>query len=327
MMWFPFICLGSGALLGLIKLPERVSKIIEYIGNTALIILMSAIGINIGANDTVVRSLGTIGLQCAAISLSALFFSVGFVFAVEKTLLSLDRLKEAVLFQQADIPSEVNEINEINAANEDNCEGEQKRSPLVWIIPACIAAGVLTGLLIPQSFLPAIDRIFTGSLAVLYISVGMGLSQNRGIFQYVKLLGWKIILLSPAILLGSLAGGAAAAFLFNIEPPISILAAGGMSYYSITGAFMTQTYGIHAGTYGFLVNVFREFFTVLLLPLLIRISKGAAIAAGAAGNMDTMLVPVSKFVGAELGFVALVTGTILTFTVPVLLPVLSLLLQ
>jgi uncharacterized membrane protein YbjE (DUF340 family) len=38
--------------------------------------------------------------------------------------------------------------------------------------------------------------------------------------------------------------------------------------------------------------------------------------------MDTMLVPITKFTGAELGIVTLVTGTILTFLVPFILPIL-----
>ena len=85
---------------------------------------------------------------------------------------------------------------------------------------------------------------------------------------------------------------------------------------------MTQMYGAEIGTYGFIVNVMREFFTVLFLPILIKISKGSPIAGGAAGNMDTMLVPVTKFVGPELGLIALIIGTILTFIVPVILPIL-----
>ena len=36
--------------------------------------------------------------------------------------------------------------------------------------------------------------------------------------------------------------------------------------------------------------------------------------------MDTMLVPVTKFVGIELGLVTLITGTLLTFLVPFILP-------
>lgn len=39
--------------------------------------------------------------------------------------------------------------------------------------------------------------------------------------------------------------------------------------------------------------------------------------------MDTMLIPITKFVGAELGLVTLITGIILTFSVPVLLPILG----
>jgi uncharacterized membrane protein YbjE (DUF340 family) len=67
----------------------------------------------------------------------------------------------------------------------------------------------------------------------------------------------------------------------------------------------------------------REFITILLLPLLVRISKGAPIACGGAADMDTVLMPVTKFVGTELGIIVLITGTILTFAVPVLLQLLS----
>jgi uncharacterized membrane protein YbjE (DUF340 family) len=151
----------------------------------------------------------------------------------------------------------------------------------------------------------------------------VGLSQNRSVFQYIKRLGLKIILLPLAILLGSITGGLAATLFLNIEPHISVLSASGMCWYSFTGAFMTQVYGIHAGTYGFLVNVFREFLTVLLLPLLIRISKSAPIATGGSASMDVLLVPITKLVGIELGFVTLITGMILSFAVPVILPVLA----
>ena len=82
-----------------------------------------------------------------------------------------------------------------------------------------------------------------------------------------------------------------------------------------------DSFGIEAGTYGFIVNVSRDVFTVILLPLLSKISKGSPIASGAAGCMDTMLVPVTKTVGPELGMVALISGTVLTFVVPIWLPV------
>ena len=85
---------------------------------------------------------------------------------------------------------------------------------------------------------------------------------------------------------------------------------------------MLSSFGPEAGVYGFMINVFRDFFTVLLLPILGRVSNSAPIASGAAGNMDSMLVPVTKVVGRELGLVALIVGIVLTFGVPVILPIL-----
>ncbi|MPN62917.1 Lysine exporter LysO [bioreactor metagenome] len=154
------------------------------------------------------------------------------------------------------------------------------------------------------------------------MGVGINLGVNRKVFKYIKLMGLKVVLIPLAIFIGSLIGGLLSGLVLDIPVNISVISASGMSYYSITGAYMAQVYGIEAGTYGFMVNVMREFFTVLFLPFLVKVSNGSPIAGGAAGNMDTMLVPVTKFVGAELGLVALITGVILTFAVPFILPVL-----
>ena len=39
--------------------------------------------------------------------------------------------------------------------------------------------------------------------------------------------------------------------------------------------------------------------------------------------MDVLLVPITKFVGMELGIVTLITGTVLTLVVPLLLSLLA----
>lgn len=160
------------------------------------------------------------------------------------------------------------------------------------------------------------------SLLTIIIPISVILGVIIGVFFMDK--SYEIILnYSLAILMGSLLGGAVAGKILGVPENISVISAGGMGYYSLTGAFMTSKFGIEAGTYGFIVNIMREFFTVFFLPILIKISKGSAIASGGAGNMDTMLMPITKFVGAELGLVTLITGIILTFSVPVLLPILG----
>lgn len=309
----PFFCLATGFFIGIRNLTDKVLKGIDLIINIALVVLMMTIGINIGINDSVMSNLDTIGLNCVAISLCAIAFSVLFIVIIEKTVLPFEELKKKLSLEN------ININNEIDISEEE----KDKNSPLIWIMPGSIILGLIFGYFFMEYILTYIlDYTLVGSLIILYISVGISLSSNRKVFKYIKILGFRVIYISIAIFLGSLVGGFIAGTFFGVPLHISIISASGMSYYSLTGAYLTQAYGIEAGTYGFVVNVMREFFTVLLLPFLIRISKGSPIAAGAAGNMDTMLVPVTKFVGVELGLVTLITGVILTFAVPFILPVL-----
>ncbi len=166
-----------------------------------------------------------------------------------------------------------------------------------------------------------LDTALTISLIFLYTGVGVSLGENKEVFQYIKRLGARVLFMPAAIFAGCICGGLISGLLLGLPLSYSVISASGMGYYSLTGAFMTETFGIEAGTYGFIVNVSRDVFTVALLPILSKISKGSPIASGAAGCMDTMLVPVTKAVGPELGMVALISGTILTFVVPVWLPV------
>lgn len=307
----PFLCLAIGLLFGLRDLSQKVLRVIDVIINIALVVLMLTIGFHIGTNDSVVSNIPSIGFHCVVISLSAIFFSVAFTALTEKTLLPLEDLRERLFSENININQEV----------DIKTEEDKKTSPLIWIMPFSIVAGTLFGyFLFPDYLKPSLGYLLTGSLVVLYISVGISLGSNRKVFRYLRVLGFKVIYLSVAIFAGSVVGGFLSGLILGLPLHISVISASGMSYYSITGAYMTQVYGIEAGTYGFIVNVMREFFTVLLLPLLIKVSKGSPIAGGAAGNMDTMLVPVTKFVGIELGLVALITGTILTFLVPFILP-------
>ncbi len=313
MIFMPFICLGIGLLLGLRHLSERLLNIIDKVINVALVLLMLTIGLNIGINDSVMLNLHSIGFNCLIIALCAIFFSVLFTVIVEKTLLPLEKLRDRICAENISVS------DEINISDEEVKSG----SPLIWIMPASIVSGVIIGyFLFPDNLLYVLDYLLIGSLIILYMSVGLSLGSNINVFRYIKILGFRVVYISIAILLGSITGGVVSGIILKLPPHISIVSASGMSYYSLTGAYMTQVYGIETGTYGFIVNVMREFFTVLLLPLLIKISTGSPIAGGAAGNMDTMLVPVTKFVGVEIGLVTLITGVILTFTVPFMLPIL-----
>lgn len=310
----PFLCLGLGLIIGLQKLKTSFLNVIDLVINLSLIVLMLTIGANIGSNDLLMYNLPQIGLNCVVIASMAISFSIFFTFLIEKTILPLEEISRKLTAEKLNIN---NADGEINLSEKE----KKKISPLIWMMPISISGGILLGnFIIPQNLIYVLDYSLTISLIILYLSVGISLGSNRMVFKYIKVLGWKIVLLSVTTFIGSIIGGILSGMILNLPTNISVMSTSGMSYYSITGAYMSQVYGAEIGIYGFMVNVMREFITVLFLPFIIKISKGSPIASGAAGNMDTMLVPVTKFVGPELGLVTLVTGTILTFAVPFILP-------
>ena len=206
-----------------------------------------------------------------------------------------------------------------NAQTEDAQGGSF--SPLLILMPLFILLGILIGCFaLPKGDTAWLDTLLTVSLFFLYTGAGIILGTNKEVFTYIKKLGLRILFLPLSIFVGCLLGGFLMGVLLDVPLKWSVLSASGMGYYSMSGAFLTEAYGIEAGVYGFIVNVSRDVFTVALLPLLAKISKGSPIASGAGGCMDTMLIPVSKAVGPELGLVALISGTITTLAVPIWLP-------
>lgn len=317
MIILPFICLSIGIMLGIFIKDNRISTYSEKLSTVALSLLMISIGLGIGIDSSIMNNFFKIGFNCIVISLSAILFSVFFTVICEKTILPLEKIDSELKKKHITLySSQENNNSKLNQEKND--------SWLVWIMPISVISGIILGIILKNIVTPSIINVsFTAFLTILYLCVGISQGTNKEVFNFIKLLGFKTVWLSISIVIGSIIGGAIAGTILNLPWSISIISASGMSYYSITGAYMINRYGLEIGTYGFIVNILRELFTIILMPILIKISLGSPIAGGGAGNMDTMLMPVTKFVGVRLGLVTLLTGTILTFIVPFLLPFLS----
>ena len=308
-IYIPFLCVTLGAVISWRGLPPRVLRGSDMVMNAALMLLMTVIGLNIGLSETVMKNLGRIGIKCLLISLAAIACSVALTVLCEKTVMPLEKIRLALLREK-----------QADAAQTEDAQGSTF-SPLLILMPLFILFGILIGhFALPKGDAPWLDTLLTISLIFLYTGAGIILGTNKEVFTYIKKLGLRILFLPLSIFAGCLLGGLAMGLLLDVPLKWSVLSASGMGYYSMSGAFLTEAYGIEAGVYGFIVNVSRDVFTVALLPLLAKISKGSPIASGAGGCMDTMLIPVSKAVGPELGLVALISGTITTLAVPIWLP-------
>lgn len=317
----PFICMGAGLILGFQKLPSRVYRVVDRISTVALMVLMVTIGGNVGTNEEVVQQLGRVGVNCLLTCLFAILGSVFLCFVVEKTVIPLGRYGK-------DSTGYIDEV-EAAALPEDadlqmrDSAKARKIDPILILIPICVIGGAAgCYLFLPANMTFLLDYSLWGSLIILYTGVGVGMGENRQVFSYMKKVGFRVVYLILGVYLGSILGGAASSLLTGMPLRYAVISASGSGYYSMTGATMLAAFGAEAGVYGFMVNVFRDFFTVLLLPILVRVSKSAPLASGGAGNMDTMLVPVTRACGREIGLIALIVGVALTFGVPVMLPVL-----
>lgn len=312
MILLPFFCLGVGILLGIYIKNKKLKIYSERISTVVLALLIFIIGVGIGIESSILENFLKIGFNCMVISILAIGFSIVFTVICEKTILPLEKIDRDLMGKNIDILSK------------KNSDFQDKENGLVWIMPLSIAIGLLIGIVFQNYINPlVVEKMFTSFLIILYICVGISQGVEKEVFIFIKILGLRIIWLSIAIIVGSIIGGILAGKILNLPLYISVISAGGMSYYSLTGAFMVEMYGLEVGTYGFVVNIMRELFTIILMPVLIKISIGSPIAGGAAGNMDAMLIPITKFVGVRLGLVTLITGTILTFIIPFLLPLLS----
>ena len=306
-LYIPFICIAIGALINWKGLPQKALDIINIIMNTALMLLMTVVGLNVGTSREVLDNIGKIGLNCAIMCLSSVFFAVLLMVIMEKTILPLEEIRLKLMEEKG---------LDLKAVPEN-----KGVDPLMICMPLAIILGLLLGIFVcPDIKESMLDTLLTISLIFLYTGAGVSLATNKIAFLYIKKLGLRIILIPLGIFVGGLISGVLMSKLLGVDFCWSVTASSTMGYYSLPGAFMTEAYGVEAGVYGFMVNIFRDIFTVTLMPVLKRISKGAPIASGAGGCMDSMFIPVTRAVGPELGIAGLISGTIITIFVPFWLP-------
>ena len=307
MLYIPFIFIALGCVINWNGLPEKALSAFNMIMNAALMLLMTVVGINVGTSREVMDNIGTIGINCAIMCLGSVVLSVAMVVLLEKTILPLEEIRQKLHREKGFELKEPSENKGID--------------PLLIAMPCAIVLGLVLGLFVfPDVKESTLDKLLDLSLILLYTGAGVSLASNKIAFLYIKKLGLRILYIPIAMILGGILSGFIMSYLLGVDLCWSVTSSSTLGYYSLPGAYMTEAYGVEAGIYGFLVNIFRDIVTVSTMPLLKKISKGSPIASGGAGCMDSMFIPVARAVGPELGIVGLLSGTIITIFVPFWLP-------
>ncbi len=204
MTWMSFVCLAIGFLIGIISKDERFLKGVDRVSTIAIAMLMFSMELGIGIDQTIFDELFKIGFQCLVISCCAISCSVALTIVCEKTVLPLKKVDEELSKKNVEL-------------SQGAAQDGKPDTLLVWLMPACIIAGLLAGAAFRISVAYAfVDKSITVFLIVLYVCVGISQGANKEVYRFIRLLGMKILFLPAAILVGSILGGYVAGMLLGI---------------------------------------------------------------------------------------------------------------
>lgn len=292
----------SGILIGF-KVGEESSflKISDSITKLGLIILLAAMGANLGSNEEIFLQLGKIGLQAFLFAIISIIFSVLFI----------------VLFRRI-----LKLNNFLLSGKEEDIESGENESKMSLIIFLSVITGILIGYFVLEpAYYSWLDPLTNYSLAVLLFGVGVDIGASREILADLKLMGWKVLAIPFLIAAGSLIGSVIIGKLLGFAFSESAAVGAGFGWYSLSGVLISKLHSAELGSLAFLANVFRELMTVILLPFVVKyFGSLAAIAPGGATTMDVTLPLIKESGGEAVVIPAFISGAVLSTLVPILVP-------
>ncbi len=184
-----------------------------------------------------------------------------------------------------------------------------------------LAGGILSGFfLFPDAVYENTGLMLDIGLCCLLFFVGIDIGKNKDTFKNLKAVGFKMLVVPVATILGSLFGGIFCSLIFRMDIFGSLAIASGLSWYTLAPIIITP-YSSELAAIAFLANVFREVIAFITIPFIARhIGYLETIAAGAAISMDTGLPIITRNTNQEVVIISFISGIIISLMVPVLVP-------
>lgn len=270
--------------------------------------LLFVLGLEVGSNDMITRSLGTLGAEALLLGLMTTLGSTAMASTLWKLIVRKTDKDNA-----AAAPEATGDKTGNNGANiRKGLQGS-------LIIVGFFAIGVVVGLMdwIPSGN-PSLGRISTTVLFTLMFCVGITIGNDRNTLRSFTTISPLMALLPLMTILGTWLGAILCAPILDKRSIIDCLAVGsGLGYYSLSSVIITSARGADLGTIALLSNIIREIITLVCAPLLMRIfGRLAPIAAAGSTSADTTLPVISRICGKDLAVVSIYHGFVTDFLVP-----------
>lgn len=305
--------LSTGARISLTDVAARwQGRIVTWL----IWLLLFLLGIEVGSNEMIVRSLPTLGVEALLLSSAATLDC-----CVLAWMLSRVSKNNTV---QENAKNETSADKEGNPAEKEGLQGSSLIRGLKvmkgsLIVVEFFVIGLLGGIekMVPSWLLDG-DVSFV-ALCGLLLFVGLGIGLNPEMKKEVRSLSPRMALLPVVTIIGSWLGALLIWTVLHRTLSDCMAINSGFAYYSLSSIFITEYRGAELGTIALLANIIREMLTLLGAPLMARwFGPLAPISAGGATTMDTTLPILSQTVGQRYIALSIYHGFVVDFTVPFL---------
>lgn len=279
-------------------------------------LLLFLLGIEVGSNEMIVRSLPTLGVEALLLSSAATLGCCVLAWM-------LWRVSKNNTVQE-NAKKETSADKEGNPAEKEGLQGSSLIRGLKVMKGSLIVVGFFViGLLgriekmVPSWLLDG-DVSFV-ALCGLLLFVGLGIGLNPEMKKEVRSLSPRMALLPVVTIIGSWLGALLIWTVLHRTLSDCMAINSGFAYYSLSSIFITEYRGAELGTIALLANIIREMLTLLGAPLMARwFGPLAPISAGGATTMDTTLPILSQTLGQRYIALSIYHGFVVDFTVPFL---------
>ncbi|MBR4410120.1 MAG: lysine exporter LysO family protein [Firmicutes bacterium] len=285
-----------------------------------IILLVFIMGLQMGADEEVTSSLGTIGLQAVIMTALAVGGSMFFVFLGRK-IFGLNRQGVS-----ASAPDEAVSVEPDAAAAQQNSNSDLI---MTLLILAFVAIGMGCGYFaVPKLFAGNMDLFETLcskslviGLSTLLGIIGFNMGLSGDMAKHLRGVGLSVIVIPVLAVAGSLVGGAVYGLLSDLSVGEGIAISAGFGWYTLAPGLITEAGYNVAGAIAFLHNVMRETLGIIGIPLFARyIGYLEATAVPGVAAMDVCLPIVERSTRPEVVVYSFVTGLLMCISVPLIVP-------
>ena len=305
--------LSTGARISLTDVAARwQGRIVTWL----IWLLLFLLGIEVGSNEMIVRSLPTLGVEALLLSSAATLSCCVLAWI-------LWRVSKNNTVQE-NAKKETSAEKEGNPAEKEGLQGSSLIRGLKvmkgsLIVVGFFVIGLLGGIekMVPSWLLDG--HASSVALCGLLLFVGLGIGLNPEMKKEVRSLSPRMALLPVVTIIGSWLGALLIWTVLHRTLSDCMAINSGFAYYSLSSIFITEYRGAELGTIALLANIIREMLTLLGAPLMARwFGPLAPISVGGATTMDTTLPILSQTLGQRYIALSIYHGFVVDFTVPFL---------